>query len=400
MAELMMDRDHVYIEYDNEELLRDSLENNVEECDNLTTVRMHETDLHITRNKNSYESSQNDLTKVSSTADKEQKPKTDKIKHVMKPKPLKNMIEFNKMNLTRGSAGNSYCKIHQKKLGETAPIEKYGTSNVGTASGLSNAAIELRKQLVVDGILTDDKSELNNSGIGESKMALSGFQRSNKYCLESTRSNESNISQFGQGYFVEEPSMSTNSYGNRLYPDNGYGYMERGSNTGMFSSLEDEKINHKLQLPPVRTFPISVQSAPADIQTYLDLSYEKSLRSSSHHAVKPSEGYADLNNSRTSLASTKSITDQGDSITYSGLYANAKHNSGSNYKPYTLSDYKRLKRQGKPGGLGPDTKSEEHQQKVCAIIFCSRFQLTFHGSLLQALKVHNEIHKPVCKVSI
>ncbi|CAB3989682.1 Hypothetical predicted protein [Paramuricea clavata] len=358
MAELVMDPNNVYIENVNEELLRDSLESSVERCNNvsISTMRTNETDSHKTSKEHSYVSSHNDLAKVHSAVDKE--PKTGTKKHVMKRKP-KNMIELNKMNIIKkGQAVSSYSKMHQKKLGRIAPIEKNGNSQPET-SGPNNAAIEFHKQLVLDGILTD-KDEFNNFGSYENNMALSGLHtliERDEYSLESTRSNETNMSHFGKGYFVEaEPSM----------PDNGYKFefVDSRKTNLAFSSPEDGKISHEHQLPPVRTFATSVQSAPADIQ-YSDLSYEKSFRSSSLHALlKPGESYAGLNNSMTSLASTKSIAEHGDSMTYSGIYANGKQNSRNNYKPYTLGDYKRLKKQSKPGGLGPDIKSEEHQQKA------------------------------------
>ena len=357
MAELVMDPNNVYIENGNEELLRDSLESSVERCNNvsISTMITIETDSHKTNEEHSCVSSHNDLAKVHSAVDKE--PKASTKKHVMKRKP-KNMIELNKMNIIKkGQAVSNYSKMHQKKLGRTAPIEKNGDSQPET-SGLSNAAIEFRKQLVLDGILTD-KDEFNNFGSCENNMALSGLHTligRDEYSLESTRSNETNMSHFGKGYFVEaEPSISDNGYK--------FEFVERKTNLA-FSSPEDGKFSHEHQLPPIRTFSTSVQSAPADIQAYLDLSYEKSFKSSSLHALKPGESYAGLNNSMTSLASTKSIAEHGDSMTYSGIYANGKQNSRNNYKPYTLGDYKRLKKQSKPGGLGPDIKSEEHQQKV------------------------------------
>jgi hypothetical protein len=354
MAGYIVDPNNAYSENVNEDMLRDSLENNVDGCDSFTGIGMKfETDLHKSKihSSESCKLPQNDSAKNCRAVGKEKNPTTVEKKKAVKP-VFKNMIELNKMNVKKGEAVNSYSKIHRKKRGKTAPIEKDENITCETSS-LTNAAIELRKQLVMDGILTDKD---------ESNMALEychSLTEREKYCLDSTRSKETNLSHFGQGYNLgEELGMSNGSYRNRPQLDNNYGFVGNNTNNSPF---EDGEFSSACQLPPVRTFPTSVQSAPADIQAYLDLSYEKSIRSCSHHALKSGgDVNGDLNNSMTSLASH--------STTYSGLYANAKQNLGTNYKPYTLGDYKRLKQQGKPGGLGPDTKSEEHQQKVLDII--------------------------------
>ena len=358
--------DMAYIKNVNEDVLRDSLESNVEACDSFTAVEINNCETDFRKNKTEYdescESPQKGSAKMCCGVDKQKKPRTSQNKDTVKPKPFKNMIELNKVNLKKGQGVNSYSKIHQRKHGKTEPMEKEENS-ASERTSLTNAAIELRKQLVIDGILTD-KDERN--------MAHKLTER-DKYSFDSAWSNETNLS------LEKDLGMSDKSSSNRPnYQSNSYRFVESNANRTV-SPFENEKIScsTNFQLPPVCTFPNSVQSAPADIQTYLDLSYEKSFRSSSHQSLKLcGHNNADLNiSTSTSLAGAKSLIEQGHSTTYSGMYASTKQNLGTNYKPYTLSDYKKLKKQGtgKPGGLGPDTKSEEHQQKVVTVIIINNY---------------------------
>ena len=373
MAGLIMDpSDIIYIKNVNEDVLRDSLESNVEACDSFTGVGINNCATDFRENKTgddeSCESPQNGCAKMYCGVDKQKKPRTrqNKDTSTVKPKPFKNMVELNKINLKKGQEVNSYSKIHQRKRGKTEPIENHENSTPERTSR-TNAAIELRKQLVIDGILTEKD---------ESNMSHKSTERE-KYSFDSARSNETNLS------LGRELGLSDRSYSNRPnYQNNNYRFVESNTNrTVELNPFENEKIScsTNYQLPPVRPFPTLVQSAPADIQTYLGLSYENSFRSSSHQSLKLcGDNNADLNNSATSLAGTKSLIDQRHSTTYSGIYASTKQNLVTNYKPYTLSDYKKLKKQGtgKPGGLGPDTKSEEHQQKVKKAIRQKEYSVT------------------------
>ena len=359
MAGLIMDPNDInYIKNVNEDVLRDSLESNVEACDSFTAVGINncETDFHKNRTGHgeSCELPQNGSAKMCCGAEKQKMPRTGQNKDTVKPKPFKNMIELNRINLQKGPAVNSYSKIYQRKRDKTAPIEK-DENRISETTSLTSAAIQLRKQLVIDGILTDKD---------ESNMAQKLTER-DKYCFDSARCNGTNLC-LGKELGLSDTSCRCNRA--NYQTNSSYGLVESNTNRTV-NPFENEKIScsTNFQLPPVRTFHTSVQSAPADIQTYLDLSYEKSFRSSSHQSLKlRGDNNADLNNSTTSLASAKSLIEQGHSTTYSSIYASTKQNLGTNYKPYTLSDYKKLKKQGtgKPGGLGPDTKSEEHQQKV------------------------------------
>lgn len=320
----------------NEELVRDSLESPIEGNNDIliSTVRNAVTESLKTCEGHGCVSLSNNL--AWSTMDREKKSMNDKIDrkkgNSVRPRE-KNMIELNKETIRKGQRKNSYWEMHQKKLGRKAPIKSEGQNEASQTSDLRNsnaAAVELHEQLVLDEILTENDRlnsfsgrkntmfHLNNCGKEETKKFdnLTAFEK-DEYKLESTRSSETNISQLG-----------------KLHYERVIGY------------------EHQLWLPTSRNFS-TVQSAPADMQP----------------CQNPfGQGYIDFN-SMTSLTSMRSDSELVNSnMTYNGIYANAKRNSRANYKPYTLSDYKKLKSESKPGGLGPDTKSEEHQQKVCIVI--------------------------------
>ncbi|XP_028401910.1 uncharacterized protein LOC114524894 [Dendronephthya gigantea] len=265
----------------------------------------------------------------SDTIDKGGKLRNDRIDrkkgNSIRPRE-KNLIKLNKETIQKGQMKKSYREMHQKKLGKKASIKNKGQNEASQINDLrnTNAAAEFRKQtLLLDGILTENDGLNSSNGLNDKMFHFgnSGIQEANEfsglialekdeYNLESTRCNETNLSQLG-----------------------------------------GREIGYEHQLPTLRNFS-SVQSAPADIQPY-------------QNPFILGEGYTDVN-SMTYLTSMRSHSELVNSnTTYTGIYANAKQNSrASNYKPYTLSDYKKIKRESKPGGLGPDTKSEEHQQKT------------------------------------
>ena len=348
MAEIMLDPSKFNENVNEEILLRDSLESSIEGFnDSISTIRTNETGLNQDSDKLGLNiSSPNDLAKVPRTMDKEQEPKVVAKKAVMKPKQ-KNMIELNKMNVKKGQVANSYSKMHQKKVGKTTPRQNSQNGDSEKTNAPSNAVIALHKKLVLDGILTE-KDELNNFSTSNNHTLEQKSEWNSlnpliweEYNMESTRYTQSNImtNTLGESFTHYTRSGCTNENLNAC----GYiGFSEHG--------IEE--------LPPVHQVSTSSQSAPANMQEYLDLPHEKSLRSNSVNALKvPRVSHVDLNSSMTSQSSLGSTT-------YSSIYANSKQDLKTNYKPYTLSDYKRLKKGGKAGGLGPDTKSEAHQQKV------------------------------------
>ena len=357
MAEIMLDPSKFNENVNEEILLRDSLESSIEGFnDSISTVRTNGTGLNQDSDKLSLNiSSPNDLAKVPRTMDKEQEPKVVAKKAVMKPKQ-KNMIELNKMNVKKGQVANSYSKMHQKKVGKTAPRQNSQNGDSEKTNAPSNAVFALHKQLVLDGILTE-KDELNDFSTSKNHTLeqKSGWNGLNpliweEYNMESTRYTQSNMALFHKGM----PNM-TDTLGESFTHYARSGCTNENLNARGYIGLSEHGIE---QLPPVHQVSTSSQSAPANMQEYLDLPHEKSLRSNSVNALQVSrESHADLNSSMTSQSSLGSTT-------YSSIYANSKQDLKTNYKPYTLSDYKRLKKGGKPGGLGPDTKSEAHQQKV------------------------------------
>jgi hypothetical protein len=56
---------------------------------------------------------------------------------------------------------------------------------------------------------------------------------------------------------------------------------------------------------------------------------------------------------------------------YVAQYHHAKQvaQTGVQYKPYSLSDYKKMQKEVKLGGLGPDLDNETRKEKVCVYHF-------------------------------
>lgn len=135
-------------------------------------------------------------------------------------------------------------------------------------------------------------------------------------------------------------------------------------------------VNPKLKLrdgnssrssPPIQEVPTSVRSAPADIymhhtgNSHYEMPYRRNSVCTFGSKNMSYSGYGQLIDSMASTSSKAKSVKQG--VTgYSGMY-NKQHT----YQPYTLCDYKRLK-QITPGGLGPNTNSEEHKKKVSMVI--------------------------------
>lgn len=322
-------------------------------------------------------------------------------KHTVLKQSKRNGIVLNKTVPTKGRPKMSYSEMYISRLQRQKPSQKPSQVNDkkelnrGDMSGISPREVEnplmQSGQEAIDEPGQFKENDFKNGNVSDTHLQYGNTMNSAGYTdlhanskhaqlvdsgvndkpvdghgkLEWTNHNNTSIARQSSDYIMPNSDVISN---------NDYNLFNQGlSNSHHKSSLRERQgnfdpllynpqdVNLSQYLPPIQTIP--VYSAPAAVQTYYagDHQYEIPYRPISLCTSGPGNTYSRYHKHNDSMTSaSSSATTKSGAASYSSIHA--KQHTGT-YEPYTLNDYKRLKHT-KPGGLGPNTNSEEYKQKV------------------------------------